>query len=439
MADPNANYQEAAERIREGNYRFTSKVRGQTAVILEELVDPDGDAVATLADAEGDAGALALAMSLDVITFETWLFGQIGDVEALDLDRAAHEDTWFNFGAWIGELLRLRHGGHWLIPSDDPKSWRLGFSKIMLEIVPWAFAENLLRSGPGAVKRLLGEIERLRFQHEEQKEKSNGKEIDRFTAEHYVRLHTVPLGQWMVMDFALLERLWNQAPAKDLASEIRKAGKKLGEQNAPVVAKVLEAVEGVSAAEPMVKQKPDRGLFEAIAQIIGLRRTTQPLAIDIIEKMVVPALHIGKPEKFPPLDTDDIGSLRKGMELFALFVDIVPHTFKADDEGFLGSLPKEDLASPYGEKSVDIGKGDWVIVKPTRLKEMFVGFDSKRLLDSYGAFIEHVKKTPKAPRRKDDGAHLAELVARSLADLKACVAAASKDGNSLVFRMLPPP
>ena len=438
MENSNA-YQEAVERIREGNYRFASKVRGQSSVVLEELVDPEGEAIATLADAEGDQGALALAIALDVITFETWLFGQIGDVEALDLDRGNHEETWFNFGAWIGELLRLRHGGHWLIPSDDPKTWRLGFSKIMLEVIPWAFSEQLLRSGPGAVKRLLGEIERLRLTHDEEVEKNGGTEIDRYTAEHYVRLHTVPLGQWMVMDFALLERLWNQAPAKELAKEIRKAGKKLGEHNAPILAKVLEAVEGVNAAEPMVKQAPDRGLFEAIAQIVGLRRTTQPVAIDILEKMVLPALHIGIPETFPPLDDDDLTSMRKGIELFVLFVDIVPHKFKADDDGFLGSIPQEDLASPYGETSVDIGKGDWVVVKTSRFKEMFVGFDSKKQLARYMEFVEHVKKTPKAPRRRDDGRHLAQMVASSLADLRACVTAASKDNHSLIFRLLPPP
>lgn len=432
-------YQDAIERIREGNYRFTSKVRGQSSVVLEELVDPDGEAIATLADSEGDQGALALSIALDVITFETWLFGQIGDVESLDLDRGNHEETWFNFGAWIGELLRLRHGGHWLIPGDDPKSWRLGFSKIMLEIIPWFFSEQLLRSGPGAVKRLLGEIERLRLSHEEQAEKNGGQEIDRYTAEHYVRLHTVPLGQWMVMDFDLLERLWNKAPAKELAKELRSAGKKLGEQNAPILTKVLEAVEGVNAAEPIVKQAPDRGLFEAVAQIVGLRRTTQPVAVDILEKMILPALHIGVPDKFPPLDSDDLAQIRKGIELFALFVDIVPHKFQADDEGFLGSIPQEDLASPYGEKSVDVGKGDWVVVKASRFKEMFIGFDSKRLLARYMEFVEHVKATPKAPHRRDDGRHLAEMVANSLADLRACITAAAKENHSLVFRLLPPP
>src|SRR5690606_36390333 len=100
--------------LREGTYRFASKVRGQAGIIVEELIDPEGQAVCCLADYEGDAGALALAMPLAIITFETWLLGQIGDQEELDLQTDSHWQAWFNFGAWLGEALRRRYGGHWL-------------------------------------------------------------------------------------------------------------------------------------------------------------------------------------------------------------------------------------------------------------------------------------------------------------------------------------
>src|SRR5262245_2085781 len=95
-------YEEAVKQIRVGTYRFSSKVRGQAGMILEELIDPEGEAIQTLADVEGDVGALALAMPLDLITFETWLLGQIGDEDELDLDLPGHRELWFNFGAWIG-------------------------------------------------------------------------------------------------------------------------------------------------------------------------------------------------------------------------------------------------------------------------------------------------------------------------------------------------
>jgi hypothetical protein len=433
-------YEQAIERIRDGSWRFSSRVRGQAGLMLEELIDPDGETITCLADVEGDVGALALAMPLDLITTETWLFGQIGDKEELDLDIGSHQELWFNFGAWIGETMRLRHGGHWLAGGDDPKTWRLGFSKVMLEVVPWVFAEQLLRLGSGSVKKLVSEIERIRQLHEQQKEKDGGQEIDRFTAQHYVRMHTIPLGQWMVLEVRLIERLWTKAACRDLVKELRKAVKRLSPANAPIVDKVVEAIEKAKPDQPIGLQSGDRGLYEAVAQIVALRRTAPPVAIDILEKMVIPAMHVGIPDRFPPLDDDDLTILRKGAELFSVFVDIVPHKHQADDGGFLGSIPQEELSSPYFDRGqLDVGKGDWVIVNPGSLKKMLLEYDSKRLLDKYDEFVGYLNANPKAPRRRDDGRHLAELVARSLADLRACVVAASKEGHALLFRMLPPP
>lgn len=426
--------------LREGTYRFASKVRGQADIIVEELIDPDGETVLSLADVEGDAGALALAMPLDIITFETWLFGQIGDQEELDLELDSHWQTWFNLGAWIGETLRRRHGGHWLTMGDDPKTWRLGFSRVSLEIAPFHFADQLLRLGSGAAQRMITEIERLRLMHEEQKERDNGQDIDRFSAQHYVRMHTIPLGQWFVLDLELLARLWNRAATRDLIKELEKSAKRLGSQNQPLIDSLVQALRKADPQKPLAQQGPDRALFEAISQIIALRRTTVPVAMDIIERRVLPAMHVGLPDKFPPLDTEDLAALRNGAEFFDLFVDVVPHKYQADDEGFLGMIPREDLSTPYGDKkTLEVGRGDWVIINPRRFKEMLLEFDSKRMLDKYDEFVAYVRSNPKAVRRRDDGRHVAETVTRALADLRATVVTASKDGHALLFRILPPP
>ena len=339
-------YERSISELREGAYRFASKVRGQAAIILEELIDPDGETIMCLADSEGDAGALALATPLDLITFETWLLGQIGDQEQLNLEAESHWETWFNYAAWIGETLRRRHGGHWLIAGDEPKTWRLGFSKIMLEIAPFSFAEQLLRMGAGSAHKMVSEVDRLHMQHEERKEKDNGEQLDRFTAEHYIRLHTVPLGQWLVMDFAALSRLWNRAPVRDLTKEVTKQANRLGAGNVSVVEKVVEALGKADPEKPMAAQTGDRGLFEAVAQIIALRRASAPIAIDVMEKYVLPTMHIGIPDKFPPLDADDLLSMRKGIEMYALYVDVVPHKHQADDEGFLSAIPHDQLSTP---------------------------------------------------------------------------------------------
>jgi flagellar motor protein MotB len=534
-------FERAMTELREGAYRFSSRARGQSELIIEELIDPEGDTVASLAE-DGDPGALALAQSLELITFDTWLFGQIGDKDALDLKAEEHWEVWFTYGAWIGETMRRRHGGHWLLMGDDPHTWRIGFSKIFLEIAPFVFAEQLLRMGSGATRKMVTEVERIRQLHEpdpsitarvpfeenkaelhpqalpmleeiarylvdsdhitllevegyasegeanvdelskqraaavkaflvehrvdEKRLEAHGygtdtprespeasrrvefdvldhKErrlLDRFLSQHYIRLHTVPLGQWMSMDFANLAKLWNEAPVEKLVAELKEKGPRLGPQNMQVVEQVIAALSRAKQDQPVAKQTNDRGLFEAIAQIIGLRRATAPVAIDILERVVMPALHVGIPDKFPPLDEDDLANLRKGVELFAFFTEVNPHKFQADDEGFLGTIPHDQLTTPYADRNVlEIGKGDWVVVNPAHFIPMLTEFDPQKLLDKYDDFVKYVRSIPEAPNRRDDGRMLAETAVRALADLKACVAIAAQNQDALLFRLLPPP
>ncbi|MGE0548603.1 MAG: hypothetical protein AB7O24_25815 [Kofleriaceae bacterium] len=433
-------FERAMTELREGAYKFSSRARGQSELIIEELIDPDGDTVASIADVEGDQGAVALAQSLELITFDTWLFGQIGDQEELNLKAEDHWDVWFTFGSWIGETMRRRHGGHWLMMGDDPHTWRVGFSKIFLEIAPFVFAEQLLRMGSGATRKMVTEIERIRQLHEDQSERDKGQSIDRFSAQHYIRLHTVPLGQWMSMDFARLAKLWNEEPVAKLIEAIKEAAPRLGQANIQVVEQVVTAISRANLDAPIAKQTNDRGLFEAIAQIVGLRRATAPIAIDILERVVMPAMHVGLPESFPPLDEDDLGNLRKGIELFAFFVEVVPHKFQADDEGFLGTIPHEQLTTPYADRNVlEIGKGDWVVINPAHFVPMLQEYDPQKLLDKYDEFVKYVATIPEAPRRRDDGRMLAETAIRALADLKVCVATAAQNNDALLFRLLPPP
>jgi hypothetical protein len=435
-------FEKAMTELREGAYRFSSRARGQSELIIEELIDPEGETVASLAESEGEGspGAAALSQSLQLITFDTWLFGQIGDKDALDLKTEDHWEVWFQFGAWIGETIRRRHGGHWLLMSDDPHAWRIGFSKVFLEIAPFVFAEQLLRMGSGATRKMVTEIERIRQQHHEQQERDKGQEIDRFLAQHYIRLHTVPLGQWMAMDFAGLAKLWNEEPVAKLIEQLKEKGPRLGPQNAQIVEQVVAALGRAKPDQPVAKQTGDRGLFEAIAQIIALRRATAPIAIDILERVVMPAMHVGLPEAFPPLDEDDFANLRKGIEMFAFFVEVIPHKHQADDEGFLGSIPHEKLTTPYADRNVlEIGKGDWVVVDPSHFAPMLQEFDPQKLLDKYDDFVKYVRSLPEAPNRRDDGRMLAETAIRALADLKACVITAAQNKDALLFRLLPPP
>jgi hypothetical protein len=436
---PKARGDEVTGKLVAGASSFADRVRAQAGVDVRELIDPDGDAVGSIVDVEGSAGAAALALPIDVITFDSWVLGNIGDRDELELDVGAHRDLWFSFGAWIGEALRMRHGGFWLFPSDDPATWRLGFAKILLEIAPHVFAERLLRAGQGMTRRMLAEMERIRQLHEEQAEADGGKAKDRYAPQHYARLHTVPLAQWMVLDMSRIQTVWGKESAGALRKLVAAEGKKLPPQNTPILAKVDEALAKLEADKPAAAQMQDRGLYEAVAQIVGLKRATAPVAVDILEKIVLPALHMGIPDKFPPLGDDDLASLKKGTDLFAVMVDVVPFQHQSQEGGFLGAFSAEDMTTPYADRgNLELGKGDWVGINATRLRPMLEKLDPNKLLLSFERFVDYVAKQPGVPRLGEVGRALAESTARCLMDLRAAIGALG-EGKLLVFRLLPPP
>lgn len=431
--------EEMMHRLVSAARSFADRSRSQAAVDVRELIDPEGESVASLVDSEGSPGAASLALPIDVITFDSWVLGHVGDRDELDLDVNTHQDLWFSFGAWIGEALRMRHGGFWLFGSEDPKTWRLGFAKILMEIAPHVFAERLLQSGQGMTRRLLSEMERIRATHEAEAEADSGKPKDKYAPQHYARLHQVPLAQWLVFDMAHIQELWNKLPASGLRAAVAADGKKLPPQNAPILAKIDEALAKLEADKSAQGQVTDRGLYEAVAQIAGMRRATAPIAIDVLEKIVLPALHMGAPQTFPPLGDDDIENLRKGTDLFAVMVDVVPFAHQAHEGGFLGSFAQEDMATPYPDRqNLELGKGDWVGINPARLKPLLEGWSENKLLLAFEKFVTYVGTQPNVPRLGDASRALAETTARAIVDLRGAVAAMGP-GTMLVFRLLPPP
>jgi hypothetical protein len=431
--------EEAVAKLGAASRSFSARAASQAGVDVKELLDPNGEAAASLVDVEMSPGAASLALPIDLITFESWVLGHLGDRDELELDVNTHREVWFGLGAWLGETLRTRHGGFWLIPSDDPTTWRVGFSKILLEIAPHAFAEKLLRAGQGLGKRVVSEVERIREMHEEQAGADGGKPRDRYNPQHYARLHSVPLAQWLVLDMGRLGHAWGRMPAKELVAAIADAAKRMPPQNAAVVEKILEALGELEEDKPAAEQEPERGLFEAVAQVTAMKRGTAPIAVDVMEKYVLPALYIGIPEKFPPLGGDDVGAIGRGVDLFSVYVEVCPYAHPAADGGLLGFFASDDLGTPYPDRqNLDVSKGDWVIVNPARLRPLLERFDPKRMLSTFDRFVEYVSKLESTPRVREVGRDVAETASRVLADMKSLFGVLDKQ-SALVFRLLPPP
>ena len=217
------------------------------------------------------------------------------------------------------------------------------------------------------------------------------------------------------------------------------AGAKLPPQNAPILTAIDDALGKLTQDKPAGPQVPDRGLYEAVAQVVGLRRATTPIPVDVMERVVFPAAHMGVPGTFPELDEDDTALVVEGEDLFAVMTEVCPWAHPGEDEGLFQTFAPDDLGTPYTDRrNLDVGKGEWVAVNPNKLAPMLEKYDPQKLLDAYDRFVEHVGKIEGIPRRKDNTRQLAETAARVLFELRACVGQL-KQGHALVFRLLPPP
>jgi len=240
-----------------------------------------------------------------------------------------------------------------------------------------------------------------------------------------------PVGQWMSMDLRRVMTLWKAEPASKLIAAVKEKGPRLGADNASVVEQLLAALARARQAEPIGKQTTDRGLFEAIAQIVGLRRATAPVAIDLLERTVMPALQIDATAAVVPPSAAELSKPQTGVELFELFVARAGK--RAVVKGLLGAIPDTDLSTPYADdKATEIGDGDWVVVASAPLAARLKNYDPRNLVAQYDRFVDRLKV-------RDNDRVLVDTTARTLADLAACVDTAVQNRDALVFRTLPPP
>ncbi len=240
-----------------------------------------------------------------------------------------------------------------------------------------------------------------------------------------------PAGQWMSMDLARVRTLWDAEPAATLIAAIKEEGPRLGADNASIVEQVASTLARARQDEAIGKQSSDRGLFEAIAQIVGLRRATAPVAIDLLEQVVMPVLHIDPNTEVSWQPSDDAAKPQTGVELFERFVEGARKGGPV--KGLLGAIPDADLRTPYPDGQWgNVVDGDWVIVASAALASRLTSFDAQKLDAQYERFLERLKV-------RDDDRVLVDVSRRALADLAALVATAGQNKDALVFRTLPAP
>jgi hypothetical protein len=87
-------------------------------------------------------------------------------------------------------------------------------------------------------------------------------------------------------------------------------------------------------------------LVELVAYLTGASEVTRFAPAEMWEHLLLPLMHIGAAETFPPLEDDDRTALREGTDPLVIYVETVPFATPAvDEDGVLGVFPPEELGA----------------------------------------------------------------------------------------------
>jgi hypothetical protein len=263
-------------------------------------------------------------------------------------DKPEHAPVAFLLAAAFGERICRELGGFWFQNRAMPDGAAIGFPEVTmmfspLDVVLQALARARLPLLDDVAKDLGATLARARA------EAAAGGAARRIGPDDYRRLFDPGFVQLACVDLAKVRAALARTAAES-AREIEDAVSRLpASVPGPVRASMRDEIAGA------LRQLPPDGalstharvaapLVEAVALLEGALDTTRFAPAELWQHVLLPLLHIGAAETFPPFDDDERQALREGADPLVLYVDTVPFaTPAADEDGLLGVFPPESL------------------------------------------------------------------------------------------------
>jgi hypothetical protein len=292
--------------------------------------------------------------------------------------------------AAFGERVCRELGGFWFPNRAAPGGAAVGFPGAMMtfspvEIVVQALARASLPMLDDITKDLAGNLEQARSQ-------SGG--APRLGPEDYQRLFDPGFVQFCAVEYTKVRTALARTPA-EAAREIDDALGRLppavpAQVRASVRDQIVGALSAMPATGPLSSFATQAApLVELVGLLEGARETTRFAPAELWQHVLLPLLHIGAPESFPPLDEEDRGALRDGADPLIVYVETLPfRTPAADEDGVLGVFPGNQLGAL--DASLAAAASPRVVVVPVAPIAAVVGtFDRAALRQAVERFTRH--------------------------------------------------
>jgi hypothetical protein len=336
----------------------------------------------------------------------------------------------------FADRLMAAHPAFWFPNRESPEGAMLGFAEALIVLSPYAAAADALsRAQLSQLDTTISQIRQGIGQAKFAPQAAANPPV-RLTAIDYARLFDPGFVQLMVLDLDKAKSAWDSPPEK-LIRDIRDAVNRSGDQLSAQARGQLEGqlVGSLSRLPPgkPVRQNGEGAarLLELLGQLFGTVEGSGAAPEEFWGQVVFPLAFTGTPTKFPELDDEEIAAAKKGVDLLAFWLDLIPHQVPAPEEGVLGAFEMEGASLPAPELG-QAGPPRLIQVMPGKLKEAIEGFDVAQLRPTMERFAEQVStQAGQKPQFAEDSAQMFDAACVLLGETKRLIAA-SKVGNQVL-------
>ncbi|HVP60187.1 MAG TPA: hypothetical protein VMT11_06490 [Myxococcaceae bacterium] len=327
----------------------------------------------------------------------------------------------------------------WFPHREAPEGGMLGFPDAVLMLSPFqAVVEALSRGKLERLDEVTADIRRALAQAKFAP--SAGAPV-RLRPEDYARLFDPGFLQFMLLDARRKKELFEAKPPV-LAADLRAALARVGAQRMSAEAKAQfeQQIAGALALlDPgrsfgeQVGQSPR--LAELMLTVAAATKQTGSAPDEFWEQAVLPLLFTGAPTSYPPLDPQDIEAAKQGVDPLALFLDVVPYSSPAPEDGLLGVFPMQEISVPHPGLAQG-GIPRLLTVPKAPLQSKLAAYDPRATRASLDGFAKDVSaKAGKPIASTAQGKQMEDAALALLADLKGVLEGAPQD-SELVLRRL---
>src|SRR5262249_5643721 len=199
------------------------------------------------------------------------------------------------------------------------------------------------------------------------------------------------------------------------------------------IAGTLARLDPTKSLGDQVAQSPR--LAELMLTLFAATRQTGSAPDEFWEQAILPLLFTGAPTTYPPLDPQDVEAAKQGVDPLALFLDIVPYTSPAPEDGLLGVFPMQEVGLPH-PRLAQGGVPRLLTVPRGALQSKLAAFDARATrasLDGFEKYLSEKAAKPIAPSAS--GKQMEDAALALLGELKGLVDGAAAD-SELVLRRL---